>query len=312
MPALTGNAHGVNSAAPSPTEQSERCIGLACGFAAYLIWGLLPFYLRLLQGVPAADVLAHRILWSVVVVVVLISGLKGWGRVRAAVRQPRLLALLLASAVCIAINWLVYTWAILAGHAIDTSLGYFINPLVSVLFGVALLGERLARLQWAAVGLAALGVAVLTIERGALPMVSLALALSFGTYGLIRKQAAVDAATGLFLETLMLAPVAALWIASTPQGLIGWPAPTVIILALGGIATAIPLMLFGVAARRLPLSTLGLMQYVAPTMVLLEAVLLFGEVLDPARLAAFCCIWVGLAVYAFSLRRPVARAAPTR
>ncbi|MBU6165590.1 MAG: EamA family transporter RarD [Alphaproteobacteria bacterium] len=279
---------------------------------AYLIWGVLPFYLRLLQGVPAADVLAHRILWSVLVVVALITGLKGWGRVHAALGQPRLLAMLLASAVCVAINWLVYTWAILAGHAIDTSLGYFINPLVSVLFGVVLLGERLGRLQWAAVALAGLGVAVLTIERGALPLVSLALALSFGVYGLIRKQAAVDAATGLFLETLMLAPVAALWIGQTPQGFAGWPPSTLATLALGGIATAVPLMLFGVAARRLPLSTLGLMQYVAPTMVLLEAVLIFGEVLDPARLAAFSCIWAGLALYTVSLRRPVAPAAAAR
>ena len=279
---------------------------------AYLIWGVLPFYLRLLQGVPAADVLAHRILWTVLVVVVLISGLKGWERVRAALRQPRLLLMLLASAVCITINWGVYTWAILAGHAIDTSLGYFINPLVSVLFGVALLGERLGRLQWVAVGLAALGVAVLTIERGSLPLVSLALALSFGVYGLIRKQAAVDTATGLFVETLLLAPMAALWVAHTPQGFAGWPPVTTATLALGGLATAIPLLLFGLAARRLPLSTLGLMPYVAPTMVLLEAVLLFGEVLGPARLAAFCCIWAGLAVYTFSLRRPVAREAATR
>ncbi len=279
---------------------------------AYLIWGVLPFYLRLLQGVPAADVLAHRILWTVLVVVLLISGLKGWGHVRAALRQPRLLLMLLASAVCITINWGVYTWAILAGHAIDTSLGYFINPLVSVLFGVLLLGERLGRLQWVAVGLAALGVAVLTIERGSLPLVSLALALSFGVYGLIRKQAAVDTATGLFVETLLLAPLATLWIVQTPNGFAGWPLMTTATLALGGLATAVPLLLFGFAARRLPLSTLGLMQYVAPTMVLLEAVLLFGEVLDPARLAAFCCIWAGLAVYTFSLRRPVAQPAQPR
>jgi chloramphenicol-sensitive protein RarD len=285
---------------------SEARIGFIAGMGAYLIWGVLPFYLRLLQGVPAADVLAHRILWSVLVVVALIAWLNGWDKLRAALRQPRLLLMLLASAVCIAINWLVYTWAILDGHAIDTSLGYFINPLVSVLFGVVLLGERLQKLQWAAVALAALGVAVLTLYRGALPLVSLALALSFGTYGLIRKQAAVDAATGLFLETLMLAPVAMLWIAATPQGFTGWPPVTLGILALGGVATAVPLMLFGVAARRLQLSTLGLMQYVAPTMVLLEAVLIFGEVLDPARLAAFCCIWAGLALYTWSLR-PVAQ-----
>ncbi|WP_353218350.1 EamA family transporter RarD [Sandarakinorhabdus sp.] len=293
---------------PAP---SEARIGFFAGMGAYLIWGVLPFYLRLLKGVPAADVLAHRIIWSVVVVVGLIAWLKGWDKVAAALRQPRLLLLLLASALCITVNWLAYTWAVLAGHVIDTSLGYFINPLVSVLFGVVLLGERLQRLQWAAVALAALGVAVLAIERGALPLVSLSLALSFGLYGLIRKQAAVDAATGLFIETLMLAPVALLWIAGTPQGFSGWPTPTLVTLALGGVATAVPLMLFGIAARRLPLSTLGLMQYVAPTMVLLEAVLIFGEVLDPARLAAFCCIWAGLAVYTWSLR-PVAKAAATR
>ncbi|WP_026090633.1 EamA family transporter RarD [Sandarakinorhabdus sp. AAP62] len=296
----------------SATPSSEARLGFFAGMGAYLIWGVLPFYLRLLQGVPAADVLAHRILWTVLVVVLLISGLKGWGHVRAALRQPRLLLMLLASAVCITINWGVYTWAILAGHAIDTSLGYFINPLVSVLFGVLLLGERLGRLQWVAVGLAALGVAVLTIERGSLPLVSLALALSFGVYGLIRKQAAVDTATGLFVETLLLAPLATLWIVQTPNGFAGWPLMTTATLALGGLATAVPLLLFGFAARRLPLSTLGLMQYVAPTMVLLEAVLLFGEVLDPARLAAFCCIWAGLAVYTFSLRRPVAQPAQPR
>jgi chloramphenicol-sensitive protein RarD len=294
------------------SQPSEARIGFLAGMGAYLIWGVLPFYLRLLQGVPAADVLAHRILWSLLVVLVLISALQGWGRVRDAVRQPRLLILLLASAVCIAINWLVYTWAILAGHAIDTSLGYFINPLVSVLFGVVLLGERLGRLQWVAVALAALGVAVLTIERGSLPMVSIGLALSFGVYGLIRKQAAVDAATGLFLETLMLAPVAAIWIAGTPNGFMGWPPVTMLTLALGGIATAVPLMLFGVAARRLPLSTMGLMQYVAPTMVLIEAVLFFGEVLDTSRMVAFAFIWAGLAVYTLSLRRPVAQASMTR
>jgi chloramphenicol-sensitive protein RarD len=288
------------SSRPAP---SQARIGFFAGMGAYLIWGVMPLYLRLLHGVPAQDVLAHRILWSVLVVVLLIAGLRGWDKVVAALRQPRLLLMLFASAVCITVNWFVYTWAVLAGHVIDTSLGYFINPLVSVLFGVVLLGERLSRLQWVAVALAALGVAVLAVERGALPLVSLGLALSFGIYGLIRKQAAVDAATGLFVETLMLAPFAAVWIVGTPHGFTGWPAPTLITLALGGVATAVPLLLFGIAARRLPLSTLGLMQYMAPTMVLVEAVLIFGEVLDPARLAAFCCIWAGLAVYTLSLRR---------
>jgi len=297
----------ANAAPVTGSPISQARVGFFAGMGAYLIWGVLPFYLRLLQGVPAADVLAHRILWSVLVVLLLITGLRSWDKVGAALRQPRLLLMLLGSALCITVNWFAYTWAVLAGHVIDTSLGYFINPLVSVLFGIVLLGERLTRLQWVAVALAALGVAVLAIERGALPIVSLGLALSFGLYGLIRKQAAVDAATGLFIETLMLAPVAMWWISTTPQGFTGWPLATTGILALGGVATALPLMLFGVAARRLPLSTLGLMQYVAPTMVLIEAVLIFGEVLDPARLTAFGFIWAGLAVYTLSLRRPVAQ-----
>lgn len=287
---------------PAPSDPRT---GFLAGMGAYLIWGVMPLYLRLLQGVPAADVLAHRIVWSLLVVIILILALKGRDRLVAALRQPRLLAMLAASAVCIAANWLIYTYAVLDGHVIDTSLGYFINPLVAVLFGVVLLGERLSRLQWLAVGLAALGVLVLAIERGALPLISLGLALSFGIYGLIRKQAAVDSVTGLFIETLLMTPIALIWIANTPQGFTGWPATTISTLAFGGLVTAVPLLLFGVAARRLPLSTLGLMQYVAPTMVLVEAIWIFGEVLDPARLAAFCCIWAGLAVYTLSLRRPV-------
>ncbi|WP_310496071.1 EamA family transporter RarD [Sandarakinorhabdus sp.] len=294
----------------------ETRTGLLAGLGAYVIWGLLPFYLRLLHGVPAADVLAHRILWSVLVVALLIAALRGWQRLGAALRQPRLLLLLLASAVCIAINWLVYTWAILNGHALDTSLGYFINPLVSVVFGVVLLGERLSRLQWAAVACAAAGVVVLTIAHGNLPMIAIALALSFGTYGLIRKQAAVDAATGLFIETLMLAPVALLWLLSLPKvqtaGLAAWPGPLLALLMLGGVLTAAPLMLFGVAARRLKLSTMGLMQYIAPSMVFLQAIFLFGEAIDPWQMLAFAATWTGLALYTLSLGRPVAPAAQPR
>jgi chloramphenicol-sensitive protein RarD len=293
--------------APAPTTRD----GLIAGLGAYVIWGLMPLYLRLMQGVPAGDVLGHRIAWSLLVLAIVLSVSGGWQRLRPILANRRTLILLLASAVAIGVNWLVYTWAILAGHALDTSLGYFINPLLNVLFGVALLGERLSRLQWAAVALAAAGVAVQTIALGYLPWISLTLAVSFGLYGLFRKKAAVDGLSGLFVETLLLAPLALGWLATRPYSLADLPGWQLGVLAASGVVTATPLLLFGRAARVLPLSTLGLLQYLSPTLVMIEAVTLFGETLAPARAAAFGCIWAGLALYTWSLR-PVAQAAATR
>jgi chloramphenicol-sensitive protein RarD len=285
--------------------------GLLAGIGAYLIWGLLPLYLKLLTGIEAREVLAQRITWSVVVVTALVLITGGSGRVRAALKQPRLLGLLFISAICIAINWLVYTWAILNDRALDTSLGYFINPLISVVFGVVLLGERLVPLQWTAVGLAVAGVLVTTIAHGEVPLISLALAFSFATYGLIRKQAAVDAITGLLVETLVLLPMSLFWLLTRPPGA-GFERPPemLALLAAGGILTAVPLLLFGFAARRLPLSTIGLMQYIAPSMVFVQAVFLFGEPLDTARMLSFGLIWLGLALYTFSLTRRPAPVVP--
>ena len=282
--------------------------GLAAGFGAYVIWGLMPLYLRLLQGVPAGDVLSHRIAWSLLVLAVVLAVSGGWRRLAAILRNRRLVLMLLASAIAIGINWLVYTWAILAGQVLDTSLGYFINPLLNVVFGVALFGERLSRVQWAAVALAGLGVAVQTAAMGYLPWVSLVLALSFGMYGLIRKKAGVDGLSGLVVETLLLAPIAFFWLATRPYDFGDLPGWQIGVLAASGIITATPLLLFGRAARILPLSTLGLIQYLSPTLVFFQAIFLFGEALEPARLAAFACIWTGLALYTWSLR-PVARAA---
>ncbi len=279
--------------------------GLLAGLGSYLIWGLLPLYLKLLTGIAAGEVLAHRIAWSALLVVALVAASGGGARVRAALAQPRLLLLLFASAACIAVNWLVYTWAILGGHALDASLGYFINPLVSVGFGVVLLGERLTRVQWLAVGLAIAGVAATTIAHGEVPLTSLALAFSFATYGLIRKRAAVDAITGLLIETLVLLPLALGWLLTRSAGSGFDRSPAILLLlAAGGVLTALPLLLFGFAARRLKLTTLGLMQYIAPSMVFVQAVVLFGEPLDAARLLAFGCIWSGLALYSVSLALP--------
>lgn len=285
--------------------------GLIAGLGAYVLWGILPLYLRLLHGVPAGDVLAHRIIWSLVALTMVLVVTSGWRRLAAIMADRRSLVLLLGSAMAIGFNWLVYTWAILNGHVLDTSLGYFINPLLSVLFGVVLLGERLGRLQWAAVALAALGVLVQTIALGYLPWVSLALAISFGLYGLLRKLAAVDSLSGLVVETLLLAPMALIWLGTRPYAMADIGNFTLALLMASGVITILPLLLFGRAARILPLTTLGLIQYLSPTLVFFQAVFLFAEALQPARLAAFACIWAGLALYTWSLR-PVAQRPATR
>ncbi len=285
----------------------ETRTGLIAGLGAYCLWGLLPLYLKLLTGIPASDVLANRILWSLLLIGGIMVATGGGARLRAVIVQPRLMLLLITSAVLIAANWLIYTWAVLNGHVLDTSLGYFINPLISIIFGVVLLGERLARTQWLAVGLATTGVAVIAIANGALPLVSLGVALSFALYGLVRKFAAVDAVTGLLVETIILTPVALGWLLTRPDGLFGRPAATEALLIAGGALTAVPLLLFGIATRWLKLSTIGLMQYIAPTMVFLLAVFLFGEVLTTSRLFAFGCIWAGLALYTRSILAGAAR-----
>ncbi len=285
----------------------ETRTGLIAGLGAYCLWGLLPLYLKLLTGIPASDVLANRILWSLLLIGGIMVATGGGARLRAVIVQPRLMLLLITSAVLIAANWLIYTWAVLNGHVLDTSLGYFINPLISIVFGVVLLGERLARAQWLAVGLATTGVAVIAIANGALPLVSLGVALSFALYGLVRKFAAVDAVTGLLVETIILTPVALGWLLTRPDGLFGRPAATEALLIAGGALTAVPLLLFGIATRWLKLSTIGLMQYIAPTMVFLLAVFLFGEVLTTSRLFAFGCIWAGLALYTRSILAGAAR-----
>jgi chloramphenicol-sensitive protein RarD len=285
----------------------ETRTGLIAGLGAYCLWGLLPLYLKLLTGIPASDVLANRILWSLLLIGGIMVATGGGARLRAVIVQPRLMLLLVTSAVLIAANWLIYTWAVLNGHVLDTSLGYFINPLISIVFGVVLLGERLARTQWLAVGLATTGVAVIAIANGALPLVSLGVALSFALYGLVRKFAAVDAVTGLLVETIILTPVALGWLLTRPDGLFSRPAATEALLIAGGALTAVPLLLFGIATRWLKLSTIGLMQYIAPTMVFLLAVFLFGEVLTTSRLFAFGCIWAGLALYTRSILAGAAR-----
>jgi chloramphenicol-sensitive protein RarD len=274
--------------------------GILLGVGAYVVWGLLPLYFKLLGTVPATQVLAHRILWSLLLLAVVVLLLKRGSAIRAAARG-RTVLLLMASALLIAVNWLVYIWAVQHGHVLEASLGYFINPLVNVALGVVVLGEKVRRVQWAAVALAGLGVVIMAASGGSAIWISLVLALSFGTYGLLRKVAAIDALGGLFVETILLAPFAcAVLVLASAQGdaAFGHERGLDALLVLAGAITAIPLLMFAAAARRMPYTALGLLQYVAPTLQFAEAVLLFGEPLHPTNLLSFALIWAGLAIYA--------------
>lgn len=280
--------------------------GLLLAIGAYLMWGLLPLYLKLLVGVPAMEVLAHRIVWSLLLLAIVVVAFRRAAAIRAAARG-KTLALLGLSATLIAVNWTVYIWAILSGHMLEGSLGYFINPLVNVALGIALLGERIRPVQVAAVCIALGGVGILSAASlwsggGSAWWVPITLAISFGLYGLVRKVVAIDSLGGLAVETLLLAPLALGWllyVGSTGSGTFGRDTRMDITLMLAGLATALPLLLFAAAARRLRYATMGLLQYIAPTLVFLEAVLLYSEPLRPVQLVTFVLIWTGCALYAF-------------
>jgi chloramphenicol-sensitive protein RarD len=285
--------------------------GFAFGVGSYTLWGVLPLYIHLLKEVPALQVLAHRVLWSLGLLLLLILVLRRARTILAAARG-RTLLLLVGSALMIGINWIVYIWAVQNGHVLEASLGYFINPLVNVALGFAFLGERLRRLQAAAIAVAAAGVLVLALSGGGELWLSLLLALSFGFYGLLRKVAAIDALGGLTVETLLLAPFSIALLFHASQGgtnAFGQSTHLDLLLALAGVVTALPLLLFAAAARRLPLATLGLLQYIAPSLQFAEAVLLFGEPVRTVHIATFALIWSGCALYAFDTIR-AARASP--
>ncbi|MFW2829381.1 EamA family transporter RarD [Sphingomonas sp. ID0503] len=296
--------------------ETKHRTGLLLGVGAYTLWGLLPLYLKLLHGVPALQVLSHRVLWSVLLLVGLVLLLRR-GRAVMAAARGRTLLLLCASAALIAVNWLVYIWAVLNGHVLEASLGYFLNPIVNVVLGMTVLRERIGRGQLAAIGLAVAGVAVMSLARGGSLWIPLALALSFGTYGLIRKMVAIDALGGLTVETLLLAPLCLALVLHTDasgQGAFGHDRTLDLLLIAAGAITAVPLLMFASAARRLRYTTMGLLQYIAPTLQFLEAVLLFGEPLRTVELIAFGLIWSGCALYAWhalrSSREPIPVSAP--
>ncbi len=276
--------------------------GFAAALGAFALWGLFPMYWKLLDQVPAMQIMAHRLFWCFLFVAGYLGLRQGWRWLPPILAQRRLLAMLCCSAVIIGGNWFLYIWAVVSDHIVETSLGYFINPLVNVLLATLVFRERLNPRQWLAIGLAALGVAYLTWEYGRLPWIALCLALSFASYGVIRKLAVVDSIPGLAVESGILAPIAAaylLWLALQGQGEFGHLGPgTDLLLILGGLVTAVPLILFAYGARRIPFATVGILQYLAPTLQLLSGVLVFGEPFTTAQALGFACIWAGLAVYA--------------
>lgn len=268
---------------------------------AYTLWGMFPLYFKLLQGVPSPQILMHRIVWSLAFVLAALTWRRQWQWLPKLLRQPRVLRGFGVSALLLSSNWLLYIWAVNSGRVVDASLGYFITPLVNVLLGYLLLKEKLRPLQWAAIALAAAGVVWLTWQGGQLPWIGLLLAATFGTYGLLRKTAALGPLEGLTLETLLLVPLALGYLAllSTQGQNVFHSASTATrwLLAASGPVTAIPLLLFAAGARRIPLSTLGFLQYIAPTLQLLVGVWLYREPFDGARLTGFVTIWAALAVY---------------
>jgi chloramphenicol-sensitive protein RarD len=263
--------------------------------------------------VPAVEVLAHRVVWSLVLLAALLAARGGPGAFRAPFRREKL-PLLAVTTALISTNWLVYIWAVQVGRVLEASLGYFVNPLVNVLLGVAFLGESLSRRQRLAVALAGLGVAVLVVRAGTFPWISLVLAVSFGLYGLLRKRAGVDAVGGLLAETALLAPLALALLgarAAAGEGAFGTEARLTLLLAAAGVITALPLVWFTLAVHRLRLSTMGLVQYVAPSSQFLLAVLLYREPFGRAHAAAFACIWASLAIYSWDALALARRAALT-
>ncbi len=292
---------------PAPPTDAQRAHdGLLTAFIAYTLWGFLPIYFKIVESVPATEVLAHRILWAVPFGLPIVLARRQWGEVVHALKHPGMLGLLALSAAVIAVNWLIYIWAVQSELIFQASLGYYINPLMYVLVGVIFFGERLRRLQTGAVVLAAAGVAVLTISGGQFPFISVTLATAFTIYGVIRRRVVIGGMPGLFVETLVLLPAAAaylLWLASSAAlvfGTAGWSVSGTLVLA--GPITVIPLLCFALAARRLRLSTIGVMQFIAPTLQFLVG-LAYGETLTGPHVVCFVLIWTAVSLFSFDAWR---------
>lgn len=275
--------------------------GMLYAAGAYIIWGLLPLYWKALHVVPAGQILAQRIVWSLVFVALMLSARRQWGWLRGALRRPRVILTFALSGTLLGINWFIYIWAVNAGHIVETSLGYFINPLVNVLLGYLVLKEQLRPAQWLALSVALAGVLYLTLSFGAFPWIALTLAFSFGTYGLLRKTAPLNSAEGLLIETAVLfLPAFGFLLLMETRGVGSFGhagLPVTLLLVGAGIVTSVPLLLFAAGARRITLTTLGLLQYIAPTMQFLIGVLIYHETFGPTRFVGFGLVWLALLLY---------------
>ena len=296
---------------PEPDKSGLR--GFAFGISAYLMWGVYPFYMKAVAHIPAVEVVAYRILWSIPVAGIVILWLGRTADLKRAFKSPRTLALIGVTATLISVNWGLYVWAIANDRTVETALGYYINPLVSIMLGALFLGERFNRYQLAAIALAVAAVAVLTVNAGGLPWVSLSLAFSFGFYGFQRKTLPIGPSQGFFLEVFLLSvPALVLVLVLDADGVrhfMAGDARDTWLLLLAGPTTAIPLILYALGAKLLPLSTIGVMQYATPTLIFLIAVFVFREPFSFWQLVAFCLIWTALALYSWSTLRDVRRKA---
>jgi chloramphenicol-sensitive protein RarD len=287
------------------SNPGDTAAGFGFAISAYLLWGFLPLYMKLVDHIPPVEVIAHRVLWSLPIAALVLIVLRRTSDLRTALRTPRMVAMAAVTAALISVNWGTYVWSIANDHALDAALGYYINPLFSVALGALVLRERLSALQWLAVGLASVAVAILTWWNGSLPWVALVLMVTFGIYAFLRKTLPIGPNQGFTLEVLLITPFALgymLWLGPDGHFLTtGW---TDVVLLLGcGAVTAIPLILYANGAKRLKLSTIGILQYIAPTMIFLIAVFVFDEPFGPARSIAFPLIWLALILYTASMIR---------
>lgn len=293
------------SASTDTTAMQPATRGFLFAFSAYLAWGFLPFYMKAVAHISALEVVAHRVVWSLPIAAAVLLWIGRAGDVRQALASPRTMAMSALMACFITVNWLTYVWAIGNGRALETALGYYINPLFSVFLGAVLLGEKLKPAQWTAIALVVVAVIVLTLDSGGLPWVSLALAASWTLYALFKKTLPIEPVPGFFLEVLILSlPAAgyAIYVAAQGDGHFGPTGWTdLLLLFSAGVITSVPLILYANGAKLLRLSTIGIMQYMVPTMVFLTAVLVFHEPFGTARLVAFVLIWLSLAIYSWSI-----------
>jgi chloramphenicol-sensitive protein RarD len=287
-----------NAAVPVNHTDSGARTGLVCGISAYTMWGVFPLYFRAVSDVPPWIVLCHRIVWSALFLAGLVSIRREWKLIWCALRRRRNVLLLSAGAVLIALNWLLFIYAVASKQVLQASLGYFINPLLSIALGMIFLGERLRKWQWLAVGTAATALVLLALRGGGFPWVAISLACTFGFYGLVRKTVDINSLHGLLVESAILFPPAlVVLIVLQVTGIATVPRATLGILSLSGVITAVPLLLFGAALRQLKLSTIGFLQYIGPTLQFLVATCLFHEALDPAKVGSFALCWVAIGIY---------------